>query len=90
MPTVAAMAQALARERLGFQRFPLVTAVVFTATAATSVLGLVYPRVLEALERTPQGLHGDCWPSGSPDGAGGWPPTSAPGWPASPAPSPSS
>jgi hypothetical protein len=31
------MAQALARERLGFQRFPLVTAVVFTATAATSI-----------------------------------------------------
>ena len=57
------MAQTPARERLRFQRFPLVTAVVFTATAATSVLGLVYPRVLEALERTPQGLHGDWWRS---------------------------
>jgi membrane associated rhomboid family serine protease len=55
------MAQALARERLGFRRFPLVTAVVFTVTAVTSVLGLVFPRVLEALERTPQGLHGDWW-----------------------------
>jgi hypothetical protein len=55
------MAQALARERLGFQRFPVVTALVFTLTAVTSVLGLVFPRVLEALERTPQGLDGDWW-----------------------------
>jgi hypothetical protein len=55
------MGQALVRERLGFRRFPLVTAVVFTAAAATSVLGLMLPQVLEALERTPQGLHGDWW-----------------------------
>jgi hypothetical protein len=38
-----------------------VTALVFTVTAVTSVLGLVFPRVLEALERTPQGLDGDWW-----------------------------
>jgi membrane associated rhomboid family serine protease len=39
------------------------TTVVFTVTAATSVLGLVVPTVLEALERTPQGLHGEWWRS---------------------------
>lgn len=53
--------QALARQRFGFQRFPVVTAVVFVVTATTSVLGLVIPGMLEALERTPQGLHGDWW-----------------------------
>jgi membrane associated rhomboid family serine protease len=57
------MAQALARQRFGFQRVPLVTAVVFAVTATTSVLGLALPGVLEALERTSQGLHGDWWRS---------------------------
>ena len=37
------------------------TAVVFAVTAATSVLGLVVPAVLDALERTPDGLHGQWW-----------------------------
>jgi hypothetical protein len=52
--------QALAR-RFGFRRPPVVTAVVFVLTAATSVLGLLVPGVLAALQRTPQGLHGDWW-----------------------------
>jgi hypothetical protein len=39
------------------------TVVVFTVTAVTSVLGLAVPGVLAALERTPQGLHGDWWRS---------------------------
>jgi membrane associated rhomboid family serine protease len=39
----------------------VVTAVVFVVTATTSVLGLLVPGVLAALERTPQGLHGDGW-----------------------------
>ena len=37
------------------------TAVVFAVTAANSVLGLVVPAVLDALERTPDGLHGQWW-----------------------------
>jgi membrane associated rhomboid family serine protease len=52
--------QALAR-RFGFRRPPVVTAVVFVLTATTSVLGLLVPGVLAALQRTPQGLHGDWW-----------------------------
>ncbi|HJU02126.1 MAG TPA: rhomboid family intramembrane serine protease, partial [Actinomycetes bacterium] len=42
-------------------RFPAVTAVVFAVTAANSVLGLAVPAVLDALERTPDGLHGQWW-----------------------------
>jgi membrane associated rhomboid family serine protease len=53
--------QALARQRFGFQRLPVVTAVVFVVTATTSVLGLVVPGMLEAWQRAPQGLHGDWW-----------------------------
>jgi membrane associated rhomboid family serine protease len=53
--------QALGRQRFGFQRLPVVTAVVFVVTATTSVLGLVLPGMLEALQRTPQGLQGDWW-----------------------------
>ena len=37
------------------------TAVVFAVTTATSVLGLAVPAVLDALERTPDGLHGQWW-----------------------------
>jgi membrane associated rhomboid family serine protease len=55
------MAQAVARQRFGFQRIPVVTVVVFAVTAATSVLGLILPGLLEALERTSEGLHGDWW-----------------------------
>jgi membrane associated rhomboid family serine protease len=57
------MAQAVARRRFGLQRFPAVTVVVFAVTAVTSVLGLALPGVLEALERTAEGLHGDWWRS---------------------------
>jgi hypothetical protein len=53
--------QALGRQRFGFQRLPVVTAVVFVITANTSVLGLVLPGMLEALQRIPQGLRGDWW-----------------------------
>jgi membrane associated rhomboid family serine protease len=53
--------QALARQRFGFRRPPVVTAVVLVVTATTSVLGLLVPGVLAALQRTPQGLHGDWW-----------------------------
>jgi membrane associated rhomboid family serine protease len=55
------MAQALVRRRFGLRRFPVVTAVAFGVTAATSVLGLVDADVLAALQRAPEGLHGDCW-----------------------------
>jgi membrane associated rhomboid family serine protease len=44
-----------------FRRPPVVTAVVFVVTATTSVLGLLVPGVPAALQRTPQGLHGDWW-----------------------------
>jgi membrane associated rhomboid family serine protease len=53
--------QALARQRFGFQRLPVVTAVVFVITATTSVLGLVIPGMLAGWQRAPQGLHGDWW-----------------------------
>jgi membrane associated rhomboid family serine protease len=53
--------QAPDRQRFGIQRPPVVTAVVFVVTATTSVLGLLIPGVLEALQRTPQGLHGEWW-----------------------------
>ena len=53
--------QAPDRQRFGIQRPPVVTAVVFVVTATTSVLGLLIPGMLEALQRTPQGLHGDWW-----------------------------
>ena len=55
------MAQAVARRRFGFQRFPVVTAVVFAVTATVSVLGLALPSLLATLERAPAGLHGDWW-----------------------------
>jgi membrane associated rhomboid family serine protease len=57
------MTQAAARQRFGFQRFPVVTAVVFAVTATVSVLGLASPGLLAALERAPAGLHGDWWRS---------------------------
>ncbi len=49
------------RRRFGFERLPVVTGVTFAVTATTSVLGLVVPGMLEAWERTPQGLHGQWW-----------------------------
>jgi membrane associated rhomboid family serine protease len=53
--------QALARQRFGFQRLPVATAVVFVVTATTSILGLVIPGMLEGWQRAPQELHGDWW-----------------------------
>ena len=53
--------QAPDRRWFGIQRPPVVTAVVFVVTATTSVLGLLIPGMLEALQRTPQGLHGEWW-----------------------------
>ena len=53
--------QALLRQRFGFQRLPVATAVVFVITATTSVLGLVIPGMLKGWQRAPQGLHGDWW-----------------------------
>ena len=53
--------QALGRQRFGFQRLPVVTAVVFVVTTTTSVLGLLIPGMLAAWQRTPQGLHGEWW-----------------------------
>ena len=50
-------------QRIGLQRPPVATAVVFVVTAVTSVLGLVRPEVLAALQRTPEGLDGDWWRS---------------------------
>jgi membrane associated rhomboid family serine protease len=38
-----------------------VTAAVFAVTTVTSVLGLALPAFLDALERTPDGLHGQWW-----------------------------
>ena len=55
--------QAPDRQWFGIQRPPVVTAVVFVITATTSVLGLLIPGMLAALQRTPQGLHGDWWRS---------------------------
>ncbi|MGH3911283.1 MAG: rhomboid family intramembrane serine protease [Pseudonocardiaceae bacterium] len=42
-------------------RVPAVTAVVFGVTATTSVLQFVFPAMLVALRRDPQGLHGEWW-----------------------------
>ncbi|MEV8478042.1 rhomboid family intramembrane serine protease [Streptomyces sp. NPDC051173] len=50
-------------ERAGLRRFPVVTAVVFVATAAVNLLQFAVHGVLAHLERTPAGLHGDWWRS---------------------------
>lgn len=49
------------RHRL--DRFPVLTLIVFAVTATTSILQFWVPGVLTALQRTPQGLHGDWWRS---------------------------
>jgi membrane associated rhomboid family serine protease len=49
------------RRRFGLRRLPVVTGVVFAVTATTSILQFAVPGMLEALQRTPQGLHGDWW-----------------------------
>jgi membrane associated rhomboid family serine protease len=50
-------------QRMGLRRPPVATAMAFVVTAAVSVLGLARPGVLAALQRTPEGLHGDWWRS---------------------------
>jgi hypothetical protein len=73
--------QALARQRFGFQRLPVVTAVVFVVTATTSVLGLMVPGMLEVWQRAPQGCTATgggpsrrCWcrTAGSPGPSRTW------------------
>jgi membrane associated rhomboid family serine protease len=48
-------------ERFGLQRFPIVTATVFGVTAFSNILQFCVPGMLERLQRTPAGLHGDWW-----------------------------
>lgn len=48
-------------QRAGLWRFPLVTAVVFGATAAGAIAQAAVPGLLAALERAPAGLHGEWW-----------------------------
>ena len=43
------------------QRVPVLTAALTAVTAVISVSGLLSPPVLRALERTPEGLHGEVW-----------------------------
>jgi len=42
-------------------RFPVLTVGVTTVTAATNLVQLTVPGVLERFERTPAGLHGEWW-----------------------------
>jgi hypothetical protein len=42
-------------------RAPLLTAAVAAVTAVPSVVGLLVPGVLAALQRSPAGLHGEVW-----------------------------
>jgi membrane associated rhomboid family serine protease len=51
------------RHRL--DRFPVLTLIVFVVTATTSVLQFWVPGMLAALQRSPQGLHGQWWRSGT-------------------------
>ncbi|MBW8482872.1 rhomboid family intramembrane serine protease [Actinomadura parmotrematis] len=43
------------------RRPPLLTALVFAATASVNAAQLAHPGLLERLERAPAGLHGDWW-----------------------------
>jgi membrane associated rhomboid family serine protease len=47
--------------RTDLRRFPYATTVVLTGTALTNLFQFVVPGMLERLERTPAGLHGDWW-----------------------------
>jgi membrane associated rhomboid family serine protease len=51
------------RQRLGLGQLPVVTGVVFAVTAAMNVGQFAAHGLLGALQRTPQGLHGDWWRS---------------------------
>lgn len=47
--------------RLHLSRAPVLTTALTAATAVVSVSGLLIPPVLRALQRTPEGLHGEVW-----------------------------
>ncbi|MFB9838873.1 rhomboid family intramembrane serine protease [Actinoallomurus acaciae] len=49
----------------GLRRFPLVTAIIFGVTALSNVAQFLVPGMLAHLERTPAGLHGDWWRTGT-------------------------
>jgi len=42
-------------------RVPVLTIVVFLASTAMAIAQLLHPRLLDDLQRTPAGLHGDWW-----------------------------
>jgi membrane associated rhomboid family serine protease len=51
--------------RIGVRRFPALTLVVFAVTLAVNLAQMVNGRILADLERTPAGLHGDWWRTGT-------------------------
>jgi membrane associated rhomboid family serine protease len=51
--------------KFGLRRWPVLTSIVFTVTAAVNIAQFVAPAVLTHLERTPAGRHGDWWRSGT-------------------------
>ena len=57
--------QAALRARFGFERVPVVTGIVFALTAAGAIAQAVVPGLLGSLQRTPEGLHGDWWRTGT-------------------------
>ncbi|MET8426377.1 rhomboid family intramembrane serine protease [Nocardia sp. NPDC004860] len=52
-------------ESMGLRRFSKLTFGVFVVTAVVNVLQWLVPGTLAHLERTPSGLHGDWWRSGT-------------------------
>ncbi|MFD0820088.1 rhomboid family intramembrane serine protease, partial [Micromonospora zhanjiangensis] len=56
---------ARAAGRFGLRRFPVLTLIVFGITAVGNALQYVLPGWLPALQRTPAGLHGQWWRSGT-------------------------
>jgi membrane associated rhomboid family serine protease len=53
--------QLLPWRKIGLHRPPVVTGIVFALTAMANALQFVIPDMLDALQRTPAGLHGDWW-----------------------------
>lgn len=60
-PEVAVVREPSGWERAGLVRPPVLTAVLTALTAAVSMAGLISPRVLDALARTPAAVHGQPW-----------------------------
>lgn len=50
---------------MNLRRFPALTLAVLVVTAAVNIAGLAAHGVLTGLERTPAGLHGDWWRTGT-------------------------